>query len=219
MVGRRRDGAPLVPPSTKLIAGIGVDRREHEHNGFLYEDDPDGIRCPFGAHIRRANPRTGDLPGGRGSPLAPPAAQAGLQARGASATTWWRRRASTGWCGVGANTAPLCRPRRRCDRVRDEPRGLQFICLVANISRQFEFVQNAWVNNAKFDGLSDETDPLLGNREPLHGGGATDRFSLPRADGPPRRLENVPRFVTVRGGAYFFLPGIRALRYIAEVGA
>jgi hypothetical protein len=72
------------------------------------------------------------------------------------------------------------------------------------------------MNNAKFDGLADESDPLTGNREPLRGGGRTDRFSLPRADGPPRRLEGLPRFVTVRGGAYFFLPGIRALRYIAE---
>ena len=70
--------------------------------------------------------------------------------------------------------------------------------------------------NAKFDGLCDESDPLTGNREPLFGGGRTDCFSLPRTDGPPRRLEGLPRFVTVRGGAYFFLPGIRALHYIAE---
>ena len=53
-------------------------------------------------------------------------------------------------------------------------------------------MQNAWVDNAKFDGLSDESDPLLGNREPLHGGGATDRFSLPRADGPPAGSRTCP---------------------------
>jgi hypothetical protein len=28
----------------------------------------------------------------------------------------------------------------------------------------------------------------------------------------------LPQFVTVRGGAYFFLPGIRTLRFIANIG-
>jgi hypothetical protein len=32
----------------------------------------------------------------------------------------------------------------------------------------------------------------------------------------PRRLTAIPQFVTVRGGAYFFLPSLRALRYIAR---
>jgi deferrochelatase/peroxidase EfeB len=218
MVGRRRDGAPLVPSSTKLIAGIGVDRREHEHNGFLYEDDPEGFRCPFGAHIRRTNPRTGDLPGGRGTLWRRLLHRLGFKRSGFRddmvASTRFHRLVRR-----GREYGPALPPEEALQPGPDEPRGLQFICLVANISRQFEFVQNAWVNNAKFDGLSDETDPLLGNREPLHGGGASDRFSLPRADSAPRRLENVPRFVTVRGGAYFFLPGIRALRYITEVGA
>jgi hypothetical protein len=94
-------------------------------------------------------------------------------------------------------------------------RGLHFACLVANIARQFEFVQNAWMQSVKFDGFADESDPLLGNREPHPGCPVTDRFSIPQAGGPPRRLFDVPQFVTVRGGAYFFLPGIRALRYIA----
>ena len=43
----------------------------------------------------------------------------------------------------------------------------------------------------------------------------TDGFSIPQADGPDRRLSGLPQFVTVLGGAYFFLPGIRALRYLA----
>ena len=41
--------------------------------------------------------------------------------------------------------------------------GLRFICLNANILRQFEFIQTAWIENPKFDGL-DERDPLLGGR-------------------------------------------------------
>jgi len=38
---------------------------------------------------------------------------------------------------------------------KERPRGLNFICLNANISRQFEFLQNAWVANTKFSGLSE----------------------------------------------------------------
>jgi hypothetical protein len=45
-----------------------------------------------------------------------------------------------------------------------------------------------------------------------------DGFSMPQAQGPDQRLSGLPQFVTVRGGAYFFLPGIRALRYLAQIG-
>jgi hypothetical protein len=51
----------------------------------------------------------------------------------------------------------------------DPERGLHFICLNANISRQFEFLQNAWINSTKFSGLTGESDPLLGNRQPIPG--------------------------------------------------
>ncbi len=101
---------------------------------------------------------------------------------------------------------------------RDAPAkasGLQFICLAANISRQFEFVQTAWMVGPKFGGIQNETDPLLGNREPMPDGKATDTFRMPTTDGPARCVYGLPRFVTVKGGAYFFMPGIRALRYIA----
>ena len=95
-------------------------------------------------------------------------------------------------------------------------RGIRFICLNANIARQFEFIQNAWIVNAKFNAMDREADPLLGNRLPFPGARATDSFSLPQAAGPDRRIAGLPRFVTVRGGGYFFLPGLRALRFIAR---
>jgi len=67
----------------------------------------------------------------------------------------------------------------------------------------------------KFDGLRGEGDPLLGHRRGGPDGTPTDVFSMPRPDGPDRELRGLPRFITVEGGAYFFLPGIRALRYLA----
>jgi len=96
--------------------------------------------------------------------------------------------------------------------------GLRFICLNANITRQFEFVQSAWMMNTKFDGLTGESDPLLGNRTSIAGCPFSDLFSVPQASGLRRRFKGLPQFVTVRGGAYFFLPGIRALRFIANIG-
>lgn len=219
MVGRHRNGDPLLPRHGRPIPGIGPKPRELETNAFLYDDDPDGTRCPFGAHIRRANPRTGDLPGG----------EQGFVSWALRTLGFKRPRfrddmiASTRFHRLvrrGREYGPLLTPEDALAPAEGpEPeRGLHFICLCANLSRQFEFVQNAWIASAKFDGLGDESDPLLGNREPLFGGAPTDRFSLPRPDGPPRRIENLPRFVTVRGGGYFFLPGLRALRYIAEAG-
>ena len=94
--------------------------------------------------------------------------------------------------------------------------GLLFVCLGANISRQFEFVQGAWLASAKFAGLPTESDPLLGSREPLLDGSPTNRFSRPRESAPACITEGLPRFVTVRGGAYFFMPGLRALDFIVQ---
>jgi deferrochelatase/peroxidase EfeB len=107
-------------------------------------------------------------------------------------------------------------PAQAVDPATPDPEsGLNFICLTANITRQFEFVQGAWMMNAKFGGLTGEQDPLLGNRRPFPAGAPTDAFRIPQAGGAARRLDDLPQFVTVKGGAYFFLPGLRALRFIA----
>jgi Dyp-type peroxidase family len=88
-------------------------------------------------------------------------------------------------------------------------RGLLFVGLNANLARQFEFVQQTWVRNPHFNGLYDDADPLIAPHLP---GGAT--FTV---QGSPlrRRYKGLPRFVTVRGGGYFLLPGPRALRRLA----
>ncbi|OJY72317.1 MAG: hypothetical protein BGP12_12325 [Rhodospirillales bacterium 70-18] len=215
MVGRRLSGDPLVPPQDAPIRGIGPDPTDIARNRFTYAGDADGLHCPFGAHVRRANPRTGDLPGGRrgwlgrilGALGLPPA---DLRSDLVASTRFHRilRRGRE----FGAWVEPERAMRPDCP---DPQSGLQFICLGASISRQFEFVQNAWLASAKFDGLSDESDPLTGNRMPLGAGAPTDRFSLPQANGATRRLHQLPAFVTVRGGGYFFLPGLRALRFLA----
>jgi deferrochelatase/peroxidase EfeB len=216
MVGRRRSGEPLIPPQRMPIRGVGRDAADISHNQFTYDADPEGSRCPLGAHVRRANPRTGDMPGGQRGLVARLLGTLGLTRTDPRAdlvaSSRFHRIVRRGrefgrWVAPEAAMQPDC---------PDPQSGLNFICLNANINRQFEFVQNAWLASTKFNGLADESDPLTGNRLPLPMGLVTDRFSLPQENGVVRRLQRVPAFVIVRGGGYFFLPGVRALRFLAQ---
>ena len=89
----------------------------------------------------------------------------------------------------------------------------------ANIARQFEFIQNAWLMSAGFEGLTGERDPVLGTRS-----GDGTYASLRHVHDSDCRVApagvctTCPSSLRVQGGAYFFLPGIRALRYLATIG-
>ncbi len=89
-------------------------------------------------------------------------------------------------------------------------RGLMFAFVGANLGRQFEFVQTEWMNNSAFFGGTTERDPISGAAD---GNGS---FSLPRRP-LKRQLAGLPRFVITRGGEYCFLPGLSALRWLAEL--
>jgi len=221
IVGRKMSGAPLLPLTPAAINGVGPDPDDRTRNGFTFASDPNGVACPFGAHIRRANPRNADLPPGTHSGiierlvhiLALNRLAEGSEApKDMLASTRFHRLLRR-----GREYGPEVTANQRLEPAPpdEQPTGLNFICLNGNIGRQFEFIQSAWLMDAKFDGLSGESDPLLGNREPI-AGAPTDSFTLPGSAGVRRRLNNLPRFVTVRGGAYFFLPGLRALRYLAR---
>ena len=89
-------------------------------------------------------------------------------------------------------------------------RGLMFAFVGAHLGRQFEFVQSQWINDGVFFGADDAKDPIVGS---VNGG---DSFTVPKR--PVRkRLQGLPRFVVTRGGEYCFMPGLRALRWLAEL--
>ena len=214
MVGRRLSGGPLIA-GNHHIRGVGDRNRDIRLNGFTYDGDQGGIVCPIGAHVRRANPRTGDMPGGRQGWIAwlnrtIGLFQPDLQDDLVAASRFHRILRRGREFGMSMTMEEAMRP-----DATDPRSGLHFLCLNANISRQFEFIQNAWLMSSKFARLSGESDPIIGNREPLLSGQPTDTFSLPQPNGVARRLAGMPQFVTVAGGAYFFLPGVRALRYLA----
>jgi Dyp-type peroxidase family len=88
-------------------------------------------------------------------------------------------------------------------------RGIIFVFIGASLSRQFEFVQSEWVNQGTFIGAPSEKDPMCGPND------GTGVFTIPKQ--PIRqRLHGLPQFVTNRGGEYFFMPGLRALRWLAD---
>jgi hypothetical protein len=87
-----------------------------------------------------------------------------------------------------------------------------FAFVGANLGRQFEFIQSQWMNDSAFFGGASEKDPVAGE------GNGTGTFNVPRRP-IPMRLNGMPRFVVTRGGEYCFLPGLRALRWIGELGA
>jgi Dyp-type peroxidase family len=106
----------------------------------------------------------------------------------------------------GTNYGPTLPPGVLEDDGAD--RGLMFAFVGAQLDRQFEFVQRQWLNDGKFIGAPAETDPLIGGFE--------DRqFTIPHRP-IRRRLQGIPAFVVNRGGEYCFMPGLRALRWLAD---
>jgi len=88
-------------------------------------------------------------------------------------------------------------------------RGIAAFIGCASLIRQFEFAMNVWVNDPTFKDLGNERDPIVGTQD--------GTFDMTIPNRPIRkRIKGLPSFTTIRGGAYFFLPGIRALRFLAR---
>jgi hypothetical protein len=83
--------------------------------------------------------------------------------------------------------------------------------MCSSLTRQFEFVQQQWLNYGLDANAGNDTCPLLGNRA------GDAKFLIPSdpaSSDPPFICSDVPQFVEVRGGDYFFLPSMTALRMI-----
>jgi deferrochelatase/peroxidase EfeB len=169
----RPDTRPAVAGNTPIAQpSRGSD------NDFLFgTEDPEALRCPYGAHIRRANPRDSFDPGSQ--------EQISI-----------------------SNRHRIMRVGRLYEPEPGRNPGLLFMCLNGDIERQFEFLQQTWLMSPSFHGLSCEKDPLVGDGEK-----GVCNFTVPTREGPVR-LNPMPRFVTTKGGGYFFLPGRRLLDYL-----
>jgi Dyp-type peroxidase family len=178
-VGRWPNGAPLVLFPQSQPASYDPFPKDED---FLFgRDDPQGLACPFGAHIRRANPRDQFDAGDKTQ------------------------------MSITNRHRILRRGRSYVDGFdsRADPQGLVFMCLNADIERQFEFLQQTWIGSTSFVPLGDEADPLTA----LNRTGGT--YTIP-THGGPKRLAGLPSFVSVVGGGYFFLPGRQALTFLSR---
>jgi Dyp-type peroxidase family len=157
---------------------------------FTYTGDSEGGKCPVGAHIRRANPRDALDPLFGTSTTTP----------GSALTN--RRRILRRGMPYGTTAAD-----------DESEHGVIFMALCGSLFRQFEFIQQQWIQYGSSFGLGNDTDPLVGRQA------ASAKFVIP-ADlskpGVPHFCANLPQFVETRGGEYFFLPSLTALREIAE---
>lgn len=180
LMGRWRDGRPLVGHPLNSSAPRRQLNGQHENDFTFGKDDPIGLACPFAAHIRRANPRDSKQP-------------------------------SDDIEQKITNRHRLLRRGRNYDKAWGEPEtGMVFMALCANLERQFEFIQQTWMNSPSFHGLEQEPDAFVGHVDPSYG----DRcFTIPTAAGPVR-LRGLQSHVTPRAGGYFFLPGRSALMFL-----
>jgi Dyp-type peroxidase family len=189
MVGRWQDGRslvtsdlPTVPANDPALDATRINRFRYRGNSDHpaepeHPTDPDGVRCPIGAHVRRANPRD-----------------------------------SIGWDGLLTKRHRIIRrgmpygdplPAGREQDGKD--RGLIFVAYQSSIERQFELIQSRWLNDGDAFWLGTEKDCL-----------STDTGMTVQGPGQPTYLPPPDRpFITTRGGDYFFVPGLTALRALA----
>ena len=157
-------------------------------NDFDFSDDVEGMLCPIGSHVRRTNPRS--------------FGEAGKNGDQKLRVTNRHRIARRGRIYLGTD---------------NKPRGLLFACLNTSITRQFEFIQATWCNDPFFGGLEREVDPIIGTvNRPAKGLPSVDRFSI--AAQPCRdRIAGLTEFTRVKGGGYFFIPSLAALKVLASL--
>jgi Dyp-type peroxidase family len=190
------------PSGASLETSPGADDG-NVTNAFNYSQDADGFNVPRFAHVRKANPR--DEP------------RADLGTEPVERHRMLRRGAPYG--------SPLPANATADD---GEDRGLHFISIIADVARQFEFVQRQWLNDPNFpngavpagpntpygppptpgepgdgpDPLAGEFDP--GNQDALHQPSGVHQFPISH------------EIVTVTGGEYFFAPSLKALTALAK---
>jgi len=195
MAGRWHDGVPLI--AAQDIAAwkafnqrfaVGSVERDRALVDFRYEGDPRGMRCPVTSHMRRMNTRDG----------LDPRATAEPKERMGSALNNRRRLLRRGLPYGSRNS-------------QDGEHGIVMLCHCASLSRQFEFVQQQWLNFGLDFNAGNDSCPLVGN----HPEGARFVIAVDPASGHAPFVANaLPQFVSTRGGDYFFTPSMTALRMI-----
>ena len=200
LLGRWKSGAPM--ELTPLQDDIALGADDAHNNDFDYSDDQAQRRCPFGAHVRKTNPRR-DIP------------RAGLDIRRI--------------IRAGIPYGPEVGADEEQTHTSTGDRGLMFVCYQTSIAGQFEFVQQSWANNPGFvsdaippfvkhrpgDGTNVKVgfDPIIGQNKDHKQPRTTDEPVPNYPTGNTRSTLGEPTdFVIPTAAAYFFVPSLDALR-------
>lgn len=211
LVGRWKSGAPLALTPSQDDTTMGPDPQRN--NNFDFSDDQGERRCPFGAHIRKTNPRA-DF----GVPD-----QNGVDPQDKAVDPRRIMRA-------GIPFGPEVTDAEAATGTTTTDRGLMFVCYQTSIPNQFEFVQTKWANNSGFIFSKKHPDgtPVTVGFDPLIGqnGGAKanpgdpaprDRFMDEPVPNYPTgnvhsTLKETQDFIIPTAAGYFFVPSIEALK-------
>jgi Dyp-type peroxidase family len=190
MVGRWPSGAPLAKYPDKDPFPDGMC----EDDNFGYKDDADGLKCPFGSHMRRNNPRDAFEDN-----------KPKLSLKLTKKHRIIRRGRPYGepFAGNPNNYKP------------EGKVGLHFMCVNSDISKQFEFVQHTWANFPRFQNLYNDPDPINGALENIENE-CVQNFTI-QAEPVNKCITNLKSFVTIRGGGYFFFPSINVISYLSTI--
>jgi deferrochelatase/peroxidase EfeB len=213
IAGRWADGVPLMAAPTfadwkafqakeqaqEKLEKVGHHKRqenslERQLVDFKYASDPDGVKCPLSSHLRRVNPRD----------MLDPTFRPGQPGTWSGSVLNNRRRILR----RGLPYGPMKLEQGQNDNGEH---GIVFLAVCSSLFRQFEFVQQQWIQYGLDFNSGNDTCPLIGN----HGKGA--KFVIPssvESGEPPFIAANIPQLVEVRGGDYFFIPSMTALRMI-----
>jgi Dyp-type peroxidase family len=185
-VGRWRDGTPTMLSPDKEDPALVQD--SNRSTNFTYGQDPTGARCPLGAHLRRVNPR---------------------DAFGFQTGLINRRRITRRGLTYGTYV-------HEGQPVDDnEDRGVAFMALNASFARQFEFIQQQWIEYGNDSHQGNDRDLLLGNHSATPNGSKFVVQGSEDPKNPPFICGGLTNFVELRGGDYFFVPSMTALKMIS----
>jgi len=186
MVGRWKSGAPIDISPFQDDPALGADPTRNNNFAFAGEGNSQ-LKCPFGAHIRKTDPRD-DLeaaPNGVSIPI--------------EGNRIMRR---------GVQFGPELTKHEKATGITEHGRGLLFTCYQTNLFNGFQFLQHSWANNVDFPPF--ETRPEKPGLDPLIGQGVRSMSGLDPLN--EQTLLAMPAFIIPRGGEYFFAPSLNGLK-------
>jgi deferrochelatase/peroxidase EfeB len=212
MCGRWRDGTPLVVSPDKEDKSLGEpSSKNFNFTNFNYlapspnqpnqvdgdkdaNSDPLGLKCPYAAHIRRANPRD-DF--------------------NVTANTNEAEKHR-----IVRRASPYGPPYDPSEKEGIQ-RGLVGLFIGAVLDDQFRFVTSVWFEQSGFrnpDASPNQSgvDPLFGPQTQTIDANPLDSIFAYNDKGTYNSTPKMTRFIRTDGSLYLFLPGIQGLTYLSQ---